>query len=283
MTQTLSDTTTAAAVEVLPVALHIGAEVSGVQARARPRPGRAWPGCDRPCCGTRWSSLRDQHDLDDAGPAGLRRPARHPDHAAPDGGAARAGVLPIDSEYGKANSWHTDVTFVDRVPAISVLRAIDPARRTAAPRCGPTRSRLRPACTRRCRPWPTGSGRCTPTSTTTPPTATSSGSAGSTSRSRRTARSSATWSTRPSTRVVRVHPETGERAAAARPLRQALRRPEQPGLEPTCSPCCSGTSPSWRTPCAGAGAGRHRDLGQPGHPALRAWTTTATSRACCTG
>ncbi len=33
-------------------------------------------------------------------------------------------VLPIDSEEGKANSWHTDVTFVDRIPAISVLRAI---------------------------------------------------------------------------------------------------------------------------------------------------------------
>ncbi len=27
-------------------------------------------------------------------------------------------VLPIDSEQGKANSWHTDVPFVDRVPAI---------------------------------------------------------------------------------------------------------------------------------------------------------------------
>ncbi len=33
-------------------------------------------------------------------------------------------VLPIDAEQGKSNSWHTDVTFVDRVPAISVLRAI---------------------------------------------------------------------------------------------------------------------------------------------------------------
>ncbi|MGC5013005.1 TauD/TfdA dioxygenase family protein [Streptosporangium sp. DT93] len=33
-------------------------------------------------------------------------------------------VLPIDSERGKANSWHTDVTFVDRIPAISVLRAV---------------------------------------------------------------------------------------------------------------------------------------------------------------
>ena len=33
-------------------------------------------------------------------------------------------ILPIDSEQGKANSWHTDVTFVDRIPAISVLRAV---------------------------------------------------------------------------------------------------------------------------------------------------------------
>jgi alpha-ketoglutarate-dependent taurine dioxygenase len=33
-------------------------------------------------------------------------------------------ILPIDSENGAANSWHTDVTFVDRVPSASILRAI---------------------------------------------------------------------------------------------------------------------------------------------------------------
>jgi alpha-ketoglutarate-dependent sulfate ester dioxygenase len=33
-------------------------------------------------------------------------------------------VLPIDSRYDKANSWHTDVTFVDRPPKASLLRAI---------------------------------------------------------------------------------------------------------------------------------------------------------------
>jgi taurine dioxygenase len=38
--------------------------------------------------------------------------------------AGENGVLPIDSEYGKANSWHTDVTFVDRIPAVSILRAV---------------------------------------------------------------------------------------------------------------------------------------------------------------
>src|ERR1700722_2002456 len=38
--------------------------------------------------------------------------------------AGEEGVLPIDSERSRANSWHTDVTFVDRIPAISVLRAV---------------------------------------------------------------------------------------------------------------------------------------------------------------
>ncbi|MET8777440.1 TauD/TfdA family dioxygenase [Nocardia sp. NPDC004654] len=32
--------------------------------------------------------------------------------------------LAIDSEYGRANSWHTDVTFVDRIPKASILRAV---------------------------------------------------------------------------------------------------------------------------------------------------------------
>ncbi|PPK62581.1 TauD/TfdA family dioxygenase [Actinokineospora auranticolor] len=39
-------------------------------------------------------------------------------------GVQNPNILPIDSEYGKANSWHTDVTFVDRVPAVSILRAV---------------------------------------------------------------------------------------------------------------------------------------------------------------
>ncbi|GLW93499.1 TauD/TfdA dioxygenase family protein [Actinokineospora globicatena] len=39
-------------------------------------------------------------------------------------GVVNPNVLPIDSEYGKANSWHTDVTFVDRIPSVSILRAV---------------------------------------------------------------------------------------------------------------------------------------------------------------
>jgi alpha-ketoglutarate-dependent sulfate ester dioxygenase len=68
--------------------------------------------------------LRDQQHATDADQRAfaqllgtLTRP--HPTVSG-DGGV----VLPIDAEQGKANSWHTDVTFVDRVPAISVLRAI---------------------------------------------------------------------------------------------------------------------------------------------------------------
>ncbi|MEV0295178.1 TauD/TfdA family dioxygenase [Nocardia sp. NPDC050710] len=32
--------------------------------------------------------------------------------------------LAIDSENGRANSWHSDVTFVDRIPKASILRAV---------------------------------------------------------------------------------------------------------------------------------------------------------------
>jgi alpha-ketoglutarate-dependent sulfate ester dioxygenase len=68
--------------------------------------------------------LRDQRHATDADQVAFGRlfgeiTKPHPTVA----GDGRA-ILPIDSEQGRANSWHTDVTFVDRVPAISILRAI---------------------------------------------------------------------------------------------------------------------------------------------------------------
>jgi alpha-ketoglutarate-dependent taurine dioxygenase len=68
--------------------------------------------------------LRDQQPATDADQRAFARllgPLTRPHPTVTGDGEA---VLPIDSEQGKANSWHTDVTFVDRVPAISVLRAI---------------------------------------------------------------------------------------------------------------------------------------------------------------
>ncbi|NUT90710.1 MAG: TauD/TfdA family dioxygenase [Saccharothrix sp.] len=70
--------------------------------------------------------LRGQEHLDDAGQLAFARLLGEPTLAHPTvKGRENANVLPIDSDHGKANSWHTDVTFVDRVPAISVLRAIE--------------------------------------------------------------------------------------------------------------------------------------------------------------
>lgn len=70
--------------------------------------------------------FRDQHHLDDAGQLAFARLLGEPTLAHPTvAGQSHSNVLAIDSEHGKANSWHTDVTFVDRVPAISVLRAVE--------------------------------------------------------------------------------------------------------------------------------------------------------------
>jgi alpha-ketoglutarate-dependent sulfate ester dioxygenase len=68
--------------------------------------------------------LRDQFhatDGDQLAFARLLGPTTKPHPAVSGDGRA---ILPIDSEQGKANSWHTDVTFVDRPPALSLLRAI---------------------------------------------------------------------------------------------------------------------------------------------------------------
>ncbi|MFI5711898.1 TauD/TfdA dioxygenase family protein [Kribbella sp. NPDC051620] len=70
--------------------------------------------------------FRDQQHLDDAGQLAFAKllgtpTLAHPTSTSLDG---NEHVLPIDSDYGKANSWHTDVTFVDRIPAISILRAV---------------------------------------------------------------------------------------------------------------------------------------------------------------
>lgn len=70
--------------------------------------------------------IRGQQHLDDEGQLAFARLLGTPTLAHPTSKSLEgaANVLPIDSDYGKANSWHTDVTFVDRVPAISLLRAV---------------------------------------------------------------------------------------------------------------------------------------------------------------
>jgi len=68
--------------------------------------------------------FRDQHHLDDDGQLAFARRLGIPTIAHPTVTSRGHQILPIDSTYDKANSWHTDVTFVDRVPKASLLRAV---------------------------------------------------------------------------------------------------------------------------------------------------------------
>ena len=68
--------------------------------------------------------FRGQHDLDDEGQLAFARTLGTPTAAHPTVTSRGTRLLPIDSRYDKANSWHTDVTFVDRIPKASLLRAV---------------------------------------------------------------------------------------------------------------------------------------------------------------
>ena len=70
--------------------------------------------------------FRGQDHLDLDGQIGFARLLGELTTAHPTVPAAQASnvVLPIDSEAGRADSWHTDVTFVDHPPAFSILRAV---------------------------------------------------------------------------------------------------------------------------------------------------------------
>ena len=72
--------------------------------------------------------LRDQHQLDDAAQEGFARLfgelVPHPTEKVRAGSTA---ILELDaaSGNGKADQWHTDVTFVDAYPKYSILRAVE--------------------------------------------------------------------------------------------------------------------------------------------------------------
>ncbi|WP_028924014.1 TauD/TfdA dioxygenase family protein [Pseudonocardia acaciae] len=110
-------------VTVVRIGGRIGARVDGV---------RLGPGLDTGVVADIRAALlehkviffRGQEHLDDDGQLGFARLLGAPTAAHPTVRGSSTHVLPIDSERSKANSWHTDVTFVDRVPAASILRAI---------------------------------------------------------------------------------------------------------------------------------------------------------------
>jgi alpha-ketoglutarate-dependent sulfate ester dioxygenase len=110
-------------IKVTQVGGVIGAEVSGIRVGGRAGPGEVAE-LRSALLRHRVVFLRDQHhvtDVDQFEFAQLLGEVTRPHPTLAGDGQV---VLPIDSEQGKANSWHTDVTFVDRIPAISVLRAV---------------------------------------------------------------------------------------------------------------------------------------------------------------
>jgi len=109
-------------IEVRPVTAVIGAEVRGLVAGPDIDP-QTLAEFRRAVLAHKVVFLRDQFDVGDEGQRAFAdqlgtRTTAHPTVA------GEAGVLPIDSDYGKANSWHTDVTFIDRIPAFGILRAV---------------------------------------------------------------------------------------------------------------------------------------------------------------
>lgn len=119
-------TSTAVSLTVQPVAGRIGARIEGV---------RLGPDLDSGVVAAiRAALLRHkviflpgQQHLDDQAQTGFARLLGELTIAHPTvpGVAGAANVLPLDAEAGgRANEWHTDVTFVDTPPAISVLRAV---------------------------------------------------------------------------------------------------------------------------------------------------------------
>jgi alpha-ketoglutarate-dependent sulfate ester dioxygenase len=121
--ETLAQTGHYEHVEVTQVGGAIGAIVGGIQVGGEVAPV-AVAELRAALLRHRVVFLRDQHNASDADQVAFGRLFGEITKPHPTVTGDGAAILPIDSEQGKANSWHTDVTFVDRVPAISILRAI---------------------------------------------------------------------------------------------------------------------------------------------------------------
>ncbi|MFF3226909.1 TauD/TfdA dioxygenase family protein [Nocardia suismassiliense] len=68
--------------------------------------------------------FRDQQHLTEDGQYEFAELLGKPTTPHPTVTSAGVKSLAIDSRHGRSNAWHTDVTFVDRVPKASILRAV---------------------------------------------------------------------------------------------------------------------------------------------------------------
>lgn len=111
--------------EIAPAAGRIGAEIRGIKLSASLQ-GDELKAIEEALLSFKVLFFRGQSHLDDAGQEAFAKLLgdlyAHPTVPVKNGTNA---VLELDSEHGgRANSWHTDVTFVDAYPKASVLRAV---------------------------------------------------------------------------------------------------------------------------------------------------------------
>ena len=104
---------------------RIGAQIDGVRLGGD-LDGHSVDSIHRALLTHRVIFFRGQRHLDDAQQQEfgslLGTPVGH--HAIRHADADKAMIQPIDSEWGKATQWHTDVTFMTAYPKASILRAV---------------------------------------------------------------------------------------------------------------------------------------------------------------
>ncbi|CQD15049.1 taurine dioxygenase [Mycolicibacterium conceptionense] len=108
---------------VVKLGAHIGARIDGIDVSGRLEPATV-SAINDALLEHKVIFFRGQHHLDDDGQLAFARLLGTPTKAHPTVTSRGDRILPIDSRYDKANSWHTDVTFVDRIPKASLLRAV---------------------------------------------------------------------------------------------------------------------------------------------------------------
>ncbi|WP_269436205.1 TauD/TfdA dioxygenase family protein [Mycolicibacterium baixiangningiae] len=108
---------------VVKLGAHIGARIDGVRLGGGLDPATV-AAINETLLEHKVIFFRGQHHLDDDGQLAFARRLGTPTTAHPTVTSRGHRILPIDSRYDKANSWHTDVTFVDRIPKASLLRAV---------------------------------------------------------------------------------------------------------------------------------------------------------------
>ncbi|WP_372509617.1 TauD/TfdA dioxygenase family protein [Mycolicibacterium smegmatis] len=110
-------------VTVTKLGAHIGARIDGVRVGGDLSPASV-SAINAALLEHKVIFFSGQDHLDDAGQLEFAELLGTPTVAHPTLAEGAEQLLPIDSRYDKANSWHTDVTFVDRIPKASLLRAV---------------------------------------------------------------------------------------------------------------------------------------------------------------